>query len=69
MERDHPFVGADGRRLGGGGLLSEHALARLDQALVPALSVQRQRVAPPRHVLPPAEIAQHIRTVGLLRQG
>jgi hypothetical protein len=37
MERDPGFLGPDGGRLGGGGFLPQHPLARREQALAPAL--------------------------------
>jgi hypothetical protein len=36
-------VGLDGRRLGGGGFLLRHALARRGQALAPALSISERQ--------------------------
>ena len=39
MERDRRLCGADGRRLGGGGFLPRHALARREQALAPYLYI------------------------------
>src|ERR1019366_9820915 len=45
---DGPLLGADGRRLGGGGFLPRHTVARRGQALAPTLR-QNRAIAGPVH--------------------
>jgi len=72
MERDPGFLGADGGRLGGGGFLPQHPLARREQALAPALQQNGHgRTRPCGQLLenpPPGQKVQ-TRCFGNLRSG